>query len=269
MSGFKIQCPSCRTIYTLPNAWKESFANRLVTCVACKRPWVTFPEIGPLKAEPTPLQFDLTAYRVERIDVTGGSGSPDSTAPPPATATQTTQQVTIPPPIPPPATAQPPRAPVRPTQPMPAPARPSGPPPSPAEDDPLDGTVLDVMAGGAARFTRLNPLEGLEVGLVFLEGQYKGKGYRIKKTPTVIGRTNGDVIIPDGRVSRKHAELEVLGPGQYSLKDLASTNGTQVNDRRISTTRLENGDVVSFGGTKLKFVARPIRRRPDIVSDSE
>ncbi|MCP4900765.1 MAG: FHA domain-containing protein [bacterium] len=120
---------------------------------------------------------------------------------------------------------------------------------------------MDMMADGSARFTRENPLAGLEVGFIFVEGPHSGKGYRIKQTPSVIGRTAGDVIIPDGRISGKHAELEIIGPGQYSLKDLASTNGTMVNDRRISTSRIENGDVVSFGGNKFKFVARPKRRK--------
>jgi hypothetical protein len=129
-----------------------------------------------------------------------------------------------------------------------------------AEPEDLDGTVLDMKAGGPARVTRFNPLEGFEAGFVFLEGPHKGKGYRIIKTPTLIGRTTGEVQIPDERVSRKHAQLDILGPGEYSLKDLASTNGTAVNDRPISNTRIENGDVVSFGGIKFRFVARPIRK---------
>ncbi|MCP4900581.1 MAG: FHA domain-containing protein [bacterium] len=142
---------------------------------------------------------------------------------------------------------------------MTASARPTAPSSAQAESDALDGTILDMMAEGVSRFTKNNPLEGLEIGFVFLEGPNKGKGYRVKKTPTLIGRTTGDVIIPDGRISRKHAQLDVLGPSQYSLKDLASTNGTVVNDRPISTTRLENGDVVSFGGTKFRFVVRTMR----------
>ena len=113
------------------------------------------------------------------------------------------------------------------------------------------------MADGVARHTRLNPLEGFDIGFGCLEGPNKGKGYRITKTPTLIGRTTGDLIIPDGRVSGKHAQLDILGPGKYSLKDLSSTNGTMVNDHPISTARLENGDVVSFGGIKYRFVARP------------
>lgn len=123
----------------------------------------------------------------------------------------------------------------------------------------LDGTVLDMMAEGVGRFTKSNPLDGLEIGLIFLEGPNKGKGYHVRKTPTLIGRTTGDLKIPDRRVSRKHAQLDIIGLSQYSLKDLASTNGTLVNDRPISTTRLENGDTVSFGGIKFKFMVKTIR----------
>lgn len=135
--------------------------------------------------------------------------------------------------------------------------------PSPrAEAEALDGTVLAMMAVGMGRFTRHNPLDGFEIGFVFLEGPNKGKGYHIRRTPTLIGRTAADLEIPDRRVSRKHAQLDILGPGQFSLKDLASTSGTLVNERPISTTRLENGDIVSFGGTKFKFVVRPMRTTP-------
>ncbi len=75
---------------------------------------------------------------------------------------------------------------------------------------------------GVGRFTKHNPIEGLEIGFAYVEGPHKGEGYRVRKTPTLIGRTTGDVIIPDGRVSGKHAQLSILGPGQYSLKDLGT-----------------------------------------------
>ena len=99
--------------------------------------------------------------------------------------------------------------------------------------------------------------QGFEVGLVGIEGRYKGKSFRVTKGVTLVGRTTGDLVIPDNRVSGKHAQLEVLGPSQYAIKDFASTNGTTVNDRPISQTALRNGDVIGFGGLKFKFVARP------------
>ena len=79
--------------------------------------------------------------------------------------------------------------------------------------------------------------------------------------PALVGRTSGDVLIKDSRVSGKHAQIDVLGFEQYSIKDLASTNGTTVNDRPASITRLKDGDVIAFGGVRLQFVARPKKKR--------
>lgn len=248
VSTFKIQCPSCGAVYSLPNLWKESLHNKQIMCVACKRPWVTDPETGPLRSPPEPLKVDLTAYRVRTPTAVAAPKPVSSQFSPPPAARQTTQQVTYS------------GEPIKPERGAFAPPAAAAPAPAASREDPLDGTVMDMSAEGAASLRRENPLADLDVGLVFVEGPHKGKGYRIDKTPCLVGRTGADVNIPDGKVSRKHAEIEILGPGEYSLKDLASTNGTLVNDRRVSTTRIDNGAIVSFGGIKLKFVARPKQR---------
>ena len=41
--------------------------------------------------------------------------------------------------------------------------------------------------------------------------------------------------------------------GRFVLHDLGSTNGTRVNDRRISRHPLEDGDVIRVGDTCLRF----------------
>ena len=50
-------------------------------------------------------------------------------------------------------------------------------------------------------------------------------------------------------VSRRHAEVRRIGEG-YSLVDLGSTNGTDVNGQRIQETALMNGDVIELGTTR-------------------
>ena len=122
----------------------------------------------------------------------------------------------------------------------------------------LDGdeTITDLGAHGfqASRFG--NPLAGLDVSLVRADGPTKGQTFKVTKSPLVIGRKEGDMIIRDGRVSSKHAQLDISGPRIYTLKDLASTNGTTVNDKPVSVGHLQHGDVVSFGGVKFEFNAR-------------
>ena len=62
-----------------------------------------------------------------------------------------------------------------------------------------------------------------------------------------IGRTSGDVLIPDPQVSRRHAVVRLNGPHPV-LEDLGSTNGTFVNGEQLTAPReLQLGDEVRFG----------------------
>ena len=64
-----------------------------------------------------------------------------------------------------------------------------------------------------------------------------------------------DITLEDANVSRRHAEVRRIGDG-YSLVDLGSTNGTEVNGQRIQETALMNGDVISVGTTRITFERR-------------
>jgi pSer/pThr/pTyr-binding forkhead associated (FHA) protein len=62
-----------------------------------------------------------------------------------------------------------------------------------------------------------------------------------------VGRLPDNTIqIDDISVSSHHAELTMSG-GDYHLKDTNSTNGTQVNGKKISEAALYAGDKVRFG----------------------
>jgi len=138
-------------------------------------------------------------------------------------------------------------------------APPSAPaPPADAAPAPVDvnSTVRGLSALGFHTSRRANPLDGIDVGFVGLDAPFAGEWFWISKSPALIGRAAGDVRLGDSRVSGKHAQLDVLDVDQYALKDLASTNGTTVNGRPVSTTRLRDGDEVSFGGVRLRFAAR-------------
>ena len=69
-----------------------------------------------------------------------------------------------------------------------------------------------------------------------------------------IGREGADVALADAKVSRKHAELILLGPGRLFVRDLASTNGTFLNGRRLTDRReLAHDDRIRVGDTVLAF----------------
>jgi hypothetical protein len=127
--------------------------------------------------------------------------------------------------------------------------------PAPAEFD-GDMTITDMSARGFMATRQGDPLKDLDLQLVRTDGPAAGRSFQVTKTPLVIGRAEGDLIIQDRRVSGKHAQLDVTGPEMYALKDLASTNGTTINGRPISIATLKNGDVIGFGGVDFRFVVR-------------
>ena len=63
------------------------------------------------------------------------------------------------------------------------------------------------------------------------------------------------ISINDSNISRRHAEMRHAN-GDYVVVDLDSTNGTLVNGIRITgDQRLNEGDIISFGSTHVRFEA--------------
>ena len=70
----------------------------------------------------------------------------------------------------------------------------------------------------------------------------------------LIGRDGADIPMDDEKVSRKHAEIGLYGPGAFIVRDLASTNGTRLNGKRISDkAKLVHWDEIRVGDTVLRF----------------
>lgn len=121
-------------------------------------------------------------------------------------------------------------------------------------DDGMNGTMLDP---GSARPRLKDSLIPPETG-VFLrveEGDEVGKTFTLSHGGVyTIGRTGADIELEDPKISRKHAELGLYGPGAYVLRDLASSNGVFVNGRRVQEkVRLDNGALVRVGNTCLRL----------------
>lgn len=79
-----------------------------------------------------------------------------------------------------------------------------------------------------------------------------GREHTLRPGVTVVGR-QGDVLIEDTRVSRRHAEVRYES-GVVTVSDLGSTNGTSVGGSKLGVGEkrpVENGDVVSFGGYEM------------------
>ena len=86
--------------------------------------------------------------------------------------------------------------------------------------------------------------------------------FEINRKRLSMGRHhNNDIQIDEHAVSGRHALIVVeANPDfpdykEYFVEDLGSTNGTFVNDEKISgKTRLHNNDVIRLAWNKFKFI---------------
>ena len=91
--------------------------------------------------------------------------------------------------------------------------------------------------------------------ILFLKGELLGQLISLKNGSTILGR-NPDVEVPleDSSVSREHLRITVSGE-KAIIKDLGSTNGTYVNNNRITEYALKDGDKIQISpSTIFKFV---------------
>ena len=69
----------------------------------------------------------------------------------------------------------------------------------------------------------------------------------------MIGRSKDtDIQVADPNASRRHAEIRQEG-ATYWIVDLDSTNGLEVNGRRLKRAKLADGDTVTLGSTDVTF----------------
>src|SRR3954462_7861893 len=88
--------------------------------------------------------------------------------------------------------------------------------------------------------------------LTIKSGPGAGRTVKVEGTEFTIGREAGvDLVLADGKASRRHAALRVLPDGRATLYDLGSSNGTVVNGRRIQATLLQGGEQIQIGDTVL------------------
>jgi hypothetical protein len=82
---------------------------------------------------------------------------------------------------------------------------------------------------------------------------WSGRRHEIAKRTVVIGRSkDADVQVGDPNVSRRHAEIRQEG-ATYWVVDLDSTNGVEVNGKRVKRLKLEDGASFTVGSTELTF----------------
>jgi pSer/pThr/pTyr-binding forkhead associated (FHA) protein len=82
---------------------------------------------------------------------------------------------------------------------------------------------------------------------------WNGERREIAGQRAVLGRSRDcDIQLADPNVSRRHAELRQEG-STYWIVDLDSTNGIEVNGRRVKRAKLNDGDSFTIGATEVTF----------------
>lgn len=135
------------------------------------------------------------------------------------------------------------------------------------------GSVLDIVDDRTITLAKVDPLmdapgtaddvtvdlghipEG-EAVLVERGGDGEGDWFSLRTQVTTIGRhPESDIVLDDITVSRRHSEIRLVD-GRYVVSDAGSLNGTYVNQQRVDTAVLSQGDELQVGKFHLVFLQR-------------
>lgn len=86
-----------------------------------------------------------------------------------------------------------------------------------------------------------------------LDGALLGEYPLEKKYVTLGRRASNDIQIDNLAISGDHARFITVGD-ETLIEDLESTNGSQINGKKVQKQPLRHGDVVSIGKYKLTFL---------------
>lgn len=101
--------------------------------------------------------------------------------------------------------------------------------------------------------------------LVGTQTPFEAWSIELDDTKNTVGRDESSSIFLEAKsVSRKHAII-YLSPGGFTLHDLGTSNGTQVNGKMIhEPVLLKDADVVNFGEVAVRFEIIPEPSRPEV-----
>src|SRR5262245_28816 len=120
--------------------------------------------------------------------------------------------------------------------------------------------AVDVPAPGATIVykPRTQPTEAASLAELGVEREvpvlrWDGERRVLDKRRSVLGRSrDADVQIDEPNISRRHAEIVQEGSA-FWLVDLGSTNGTEVDGKRVQRARLDEGSRFTLGETTVTF----------------
>jgi pSer/pThr/pTyr-binding forkhead associated (FHA) protein len=108
--------------------------------------------------------------------------------------------------------------------------------------------AIDAPSGGGG-----GAVAGSGIGwLVPLDGPQAGELFQLRGRAIVGTAPDCDAVMKDPSISGRHCEFQAAGSG-FRVNDLGSTNGTYINDKRVTTSDLIDGDNVKLGRVNFKF----------------
>ena len=127
------------------------------------------------------------------------------------------------------------------------------------KQDPSDASesTKTALADGDTLKIRLEEAKSIAPTLVVISGKPLGKSFYLTQETMILGRDlAADISIGETAISGRHTEFLISAAG-VQVRDLGSTNGTFINDVRLSKDvvhTLNDGDLVRCGSTLLKFL---------------
>ena len=120
-------------------------------------------------------------------------------------------------------------------------------------------------AAATGGLTKTTVMPAIRPKLVGESGAFSGRSFDLK-LPASIGRgTQNTVALDHDTVSTQHARISDDGAG-WRIEDLRSTNGTYVNNAKITTSSLSHGDKVRFGMVEFRFDSgAPVQSRTVVM----
>ena len=88
--------------------------------------------------------------------------------------------------------------------------------------------------------------------LLVVSSVLQGNRFELTEEFTTIGRSPDNLVLLDHTSVSKHHAMITLEGDDYKLWDLHSTNGTQVNGKKVVIAHLRNNDEIRFGDVVLQ-----------------
>ena len=96
--------------------------------------------------------------------------------------------------------------------------------------------------------------QNIPSNLIIVDMENKTQSYIPLSADITIGRDlSSTIVIPSNSASRNHADIRKID-GRYVLRDLNSTNGTLLNGKKITASRIKVNDEILIAKTTIKVI---------------